>query len=115
MSGPDSHSVTEVPAVAELERDPRAAPTLLVTLIGTILLLAVVLTAQLLFQSAEWIHETAPESPKNPELAKIQSEQLAAISQYRLLDRRRASSPCRSTTRCGYSQPTKGPARCLPG
>ena len=41
-------------AVAAPERDPRASTTLLVALIGTILLLAVVLTALLLVQDAEW-------------------------------------------------------------
>ncbi|MEW6250639.1 MAG: hypothetical protein AB1716_08315 [Planctomycetota bacterium] len=76
-----------VPPTAEAaERDPRASTTLIVTLVGTILLLAVVLAAQLLYQRAEWIGETATDAPRNPALVQLQTEQLATISQYRMID-----------------------------
>ncbi len=85
MSDPQTHTSALTAQPVAPERDPRASTTLLVALIGAILLLALVLTAQLLFQSAMWIRENA-DAPPDPQLARIHSEQLAQVSQYRLLD-----------------------------
>ncbi len=83
----DAHELNpNTPAAsATPERDPRASTTLLVALIGAILLLALVLTAQVVFQNAVWMRANA-DAPKSPQLAKSQSEQLAQVSQYRIID-----------------------------
>lgn len=63
--------------------DPRASTTLLVGLIGTVLLLAVVLFAQVLFQNAQWLEDQRKIYEPPPRgLLDAQATQLAPISQY---------------------------------
>ena len=75
-----------LPHASTPERDPRARTTVLVGVIGTILLIAVVLTAQVLFQHGDWIRSSGENAGVNPELAAIRTEQLAPLSQYRWVD-----------------------------
>ena len=70
------------------ERDPHAGTTLIVGLIGVILLLAIIVAAQVLFFGAQRIEdESKIYAPKPRELLELQSQQLAEISVYKMIDK----------------------------
>ena len=67
--------------------DPKAASTLVVGLIGTILLLAVIVLAQVMFYNVQQMEDQAKlYAPKPKELLQVQAEQLAKISTYRYVN-----------------------------
>lgn len=70
------------------EDDPRASSALIVGMVGMILLLALVIGAIVLYQSAQRQQVTEKVyAPRIHELAQIRSEQAANISTYRYVDR----------------------------
>ena len=69
--------------------DPRAGSTLLVGLIGTILLLAVVVLAQVLFYNVQQMEDqTKLYAPRPQALLQAQAEQLAQINTYRYVNQK---------------------------
>jgi hypothetical protein len=67
--------------------DPRVSSTVYVTIVGTILLLAVVIFAQWLYLDTQnYEDEQKLVVPTAPALVKLQTEQLGNISSYRYLN-----------------------------
>lgn len=74
-------------AQQEMQDDPNAARTILVGLIGGIMLLALVLFAQVLFQSTTRTEEARKlYAPLNTDLIRVQNTQRARINEYRYVD-----------------------------
>ncbi len=69
---------------AQVEGDPKASSTVVVSIVGTILLLAIVVFAQVLFYSGQRFEDERKRyAPPPAELTQLQSEQLAQITTYR--------------------------------
>jgi hypothetical protein len=69
------------------EGDPKSSLLIRVGIVGTILMLAAILLAQVLFYSAQRFEdERKLYAAKPQELAQLQAEQLTAIHTYRVLD-----------------------------
>lgn len=67
--------------------DPRTSSTLLVSLIGTILLLAVIVLAQVMFYDVQRVEDITKVEQAEPQaLLQLQAEQLAQITTYRIVD-----------------------------
>ncbi len=74
--------------VQQEERDPHSGTTLIVGLISVILLLAIIVAAQVLFYGAQRIEdESKLYAPQPQELLELQSQQLAEISGYKVIDK----------------------------
>lgn len=66
------------------EGDPKASTTVVVSIVGGILLLAIVVFAQVLFYSGQRFEDARKRyAPPPAELTQLQSEQLAQITTYR--------------------------------